>query len=170
MESRRGKKYIKTLVSVAVLVLLAVTTGWATKQVGAACGTDDSVGLSLQSSSGSATQEKAKESEDRYKGLRTVVTAAPIKLRGVAKTADGKPIAGAVVGLLVLGSETATKENILSWGRTDPEGKFILNNAVRAGEYTLKVSAIGYDSYTKDIKIKGEKEELEIELQERRKE
>ncbi len=86
-------------------------------------------------------------------------------VRGVVKVAlGGKPVAGVRVGLVVLGSDKVTEENLLAWGGTNAEGRFSLNNAVPVGRYTLKVKAMGYDNYSLDINVAQNSSQISIEL------
>jgi S1-C subfamily serine protease len=88
-----------------------------------------------------------------------------ITVRGLVKTAaGGKAIAGARIGLVLLGSPKVTQENLLAWGGTNAEGRFELNNPVPAGRYTLKVKAIGYEDYTLDVTVAQNLRQLSIEL------
>jgi S1-C subfamily serine protease len=88
-----------------------------------------------------------------------------VLVRGLVKSAQGgKPVAGVRVGLVALGSANVTSENLLSWGGTNAEGRFELNNPVRVGRYTVKVKAIGYEAFTRDIEITQNFSPLTIEL------
>lgn len=86
-------------------------------------------------------------------------------VRGLVKTlAGGRAIAGARIGLVLLGSAKVTEENLLAWGGTNAEGRFELNNPVPAGRYTLKVKAIGYEDYSLDVTVAQNLRQLSIEL------
>jgi S1-C subfamily serine protease len=86
-------------------------------------------------------------------------------VRGLVKTIAGsKAIAGARIGLVLLGSTKVTQENLLAWGGTNAEGRFELNNPVPAGRYTLKVKAIGYEDYSLDVTVAQNLPQLSIEL------
>ena len=77
-----------------------------------------------------------------------------ITVRGVVKsTGDGKPIAGALVGLLPLGETSVTGSTLLTWGSTNGEGEFALNRPVPPGKYTLKAKALAKQPYTRDVEI-----------------
>lgn len=138
---------VNRLGSVSVLCLLIIATVWTTGQA-------------------RAGQESDKES---VKGLRTVRVAPDVKVSGIAKTAPAdKPVVGALVALLRVGSETPTKENLLSWGRTNADGKFEMNNSVKAGKYQLRVKALGYEDIVTEVEIAKKDEkgaQLVIELQ-----
>ncbi len=82
---------------------------------------------------------------------------------GVVRSADGQPIAGAVIGLVRAGEEVR-EENLLAWGSTNPDGKFKLNNPIPAGRYTLRAKALGYLPYSRDIQMTGNASELLIEM------
>ncbi|HYP28101.1 MAG TPA: trypsin-like peptidase domain-containing protein [Blastocatellia bacterium] len=80
----------------------------------------------------------------------------PVLIRGIIKSeTDGKPVAGARVGLTPAGSTEVSVENLLSWGGSNGEGAFSLNRPVPAGNYTLVVRAIKYEAYTRELYIDG---------------
>jgi S1-C subfamily serine protease len=86
-------------------------------------------------------------------------------VRGIVKSAaDSKPIAGARVGLTPLGSGEVTASNLLTWGGTNAEGQFTLNNPVPPGRYTLKAKAINYEALSLDVEIDQKTEQLTVEL------
>lgn len=86
-------------------------------------------------------------------------------VRGLVKTAlGGKAVAGARIGLVLLGSAKVTEENLLAWGGTNAEGRFALNNAVPVGRYTLKVKAIGYEDVTLNVNVTQNTSQISIEL------
>ncbi len=88
-----------------------------------------------------------------------------IKVSGIVKAASsGKPIAGARIGLVPLGSKTVTESNLLTWGGTNADGKFALNKPVPPGRYTLRASALGYEAYMSDVEIDPKGEPVTIEL------
>lgn len=88
-----------------------------------------------------------------------------ITVRGLVKDAPGgKPVAGARIGLVLLGSDKVTEENLLAWGGTNAEGKFALNNAVPVGRYTLKVKALGYENYSQNVIVAQNSSQISIEL------
>jgi S1-C subfamily serine protease len=88
-----------------------------------------------------------------------------VKVYGVIKSAlGGKPVAGARVGLVSLGSEYVTAENLLTWGGTNAEGSFELNRPVPPGRYTIKAKAIRYDEFSSDVYIDQNNSQLIIEL------
>ena len=77
-----------------------------------------------------------------------------IVVRGIVKSAEsGKPIAGALVGLLPLGETTITERTLLTWGSTNGEGGFKLNKPVPPGRYTLKAKALANQAYSRDVEI-----------------
>ena len=82
---------------------------------------------------------------------------------GVVRSADGQPIAGAVIGLVRAGEEVR-EENLLAWSSTNPDGKFKLNNPIPPGLYTLRAKALGYLPYSRDIQITSNAPELLIEM------
>jgi S1-C subfamily serine protease len=86
-------------------------------------------------------------------------------VRGLVKVAPGgKPVAGARIGLVLLGSAKVTEENLLAWGGTNAEGRFALNKAVPVGRYTLKVKAIGYEDVTLNVNVAQNTPQISIEL------
>ncbi|MEW6209862.1 MAG: trypsin-like peptidase domain-containing protein [Acidobacteriota bacterium] len=89
----------------------------------------------------------------------------PVKVGGIIRSAiDGKPIAGARIGLTVLGSREASPSNLLSWGGTNSEGQFTLNKPVPPGRYTLKARAISYEIFSLDMEINQRTAQLIIKL------
>ena len=77
-----------------------------------------------------------------------------ITVRGMVRSAaSGKPIAGALVGLLPLGESNITESNLLTWGSTNAEGAFKLNRPVPPGRYTLKAKALANQAYSSDVEI-----------------
>jgi len=77
-----------------------------------------------------------------------------LTVRGVVKTAvDGRPIAGALVGLLAIGEPRVTESTLLTWGSTNGEGEFVLNKPVPPGRYTLKAKALATQPYTGEVEI-----------------
>jgi len=86
-------------------------------------------------------------------------------LRGFVKSAsDGKPIAGARVGLIPVGSATVSEANLLTWGGTNADGRFEMNKQVAPGKYTLRAVAFGYASSTRDVEVGKTASELMVEL------
>ena len=91
---------------------------------------------------------------------KTVVT-----VRGVVKSAStGKPIAGARIGIVPLGSREVTASNLIAWAGTDADGRFELNRRVSPGRYTLKATAFSYHAFTGDVEIKQNGAGLVVEL------
>ncbi|MBI3649650.1 MAG: trypsin-like peptidase domain-containing protein [Acidobacteria bacterium] len=96
---------------------------------------------------------------------KAVPNQSTIIVRGVVKSAlDGKPVAGVRVGLVAAGSASVTSDSLLAWGGTNADGKFALNNPVALGRYTVKVKAIGYEVFTRDIEVTQGASSLTIEL------
>ena len=88
-----------------------------------------------------------------------------VVLRGVVKSAlDGKPIGGARVGLIPVGSASITAANLLTWGGTNADGRFEMNKPVPPGKYTLRAVAFGYASSTRDVEVGKIASELIVEL------
>jgi S1-C subfamily serine protease len=85
---------------------------------------------------------------------RIIEPTAEFNVRGIVKSAqDGRPVAGALVGLLPAGATVINETTLLAWGTANPEGVFVLNKPVPAGQYRVKVKAISYDTYQRDIEI-----------------
>jgi S1-C subfamily serine protease len=77
-----------------------------------------------------------------------------IDVRGVVRSAvDGKPIAGALVGLLPIGESSVTESTLLTWGSTNGDGEFKLTKAVPPGRYTVKAKAVARQPYSNDVEI-----------------
>jgi S1-C subfamily serine protease len=91
-----------------------------------------------------------------------------VTVRGVVKSsADGKPIAGARVGLIQAGREIAP-ESLVTWGGTNADGVFQFEKPVPPGKYSIRAKVIGdnrYAVYNKDVEIKPGMAELVIEIQ-----
>jgi S1-C subfamily serine protease len=86
--------------------------------------------------------------------IDTTATTPSLTVRGMVKSAaNGKPIAGALVGLLPLGETEVTEQTLLTWGSTNSEGAFKLNRPVPPGKYTLKAKALGKEVYSRDVEI-----------------
>jgi S1-C subfamily serine protease len=102
-------------------------------------------------------QLNRKNSERQLTGASTPAVVEPSKLltvRGVVKAAvDGRPIAGALVGLLAIGESRITESTLLTWGSTNGEGEFVLNKPVPPGRYTLKAKALAKQPYTGVVEI-----------------
>jgi S1-C subfamily serine protease len=89
-----------------------------------------------------------------------------VAVRGtIQSAATGKPVAGARVGLLPLGSQAVSADTLLTWGGTNAEGLFELNKRVPPGRYTLKAAAFGYGAFTEDVDIRQNAAGLVIQLQ-----
>jgi S1-C subfamily serine protease len=88
-----------------------------------------------------------------------------ITVRGVVRSqANSKPIAGALVGIIPLGTTKVTEENLLAWGNTNTTGQFNLNNSIPPGRYTLRATAIGHAPYSREIEISQNSPQLVIEM------
>jgi S1-C subfamily serine protease len=95
----------------------------------------------------------------------TMAAAPAVNSRGTVKSsADGKPIAGALVGLLSGGARQITETTLLTWGTANSDGEFTLNKAVPPGSYTLRAKALGYDVSERENKIDENAPGLVIEL------
>ena len=98
-------------------------------------------------------------------GPRQIDAAVLITVRGMVKSAaNGKPIAGALVGLVPLGETDVTEQTLLTWGSTNSEGAFKLNRQVPPGKYTLKAKALARQVYTRDVEITAGASLLIIEM------
>lgn len=87
-----------------------------------------------------------------------------ITVRGSVKGAGGKPIAGALVGLLPIGETSVTESTLLTWGSTNGEGQFTLNKPVPPGRYTIRAKALGNQPYTSDVELRPGSSALLIEM------
>lgn len=88
-----------------------------------------------------------------------------VTVRGVVKSSvDGKPIAGALVGLLPIGESTVTGSTLLTWGSTNGEGEFRLNKQVPPGKYTLKAKALAKQPYSNDVELASSSTALVVEM------
>jgi S1-C subfamily serine protease len=92
----------------------------------------------------------------------------PVKVKGIVRFAvNGKPIAGARVGLIIAGREL-TPDALIGWGGTNADGFFQIENAVPPGKYTLRAKVVGderYAPYEKEIEIKPGLKMLVVELE-----
>ena len=95
----------------------------------------------------------------------TMAAAPALNIRGIVKSStDGKPIAGALVGLLSGGAKQINETTLLTWGTANVDGEFTLNKPVPPGSYTLRAKALGYDVSEREIKIEESGLGLVIEL------
>jgi hypothetical protein len=93
------------------------------------------------------------------------VTPGEIIVRGVVRSqSNSKPIAGALVGIVPLGTVKVTEENLLAWGNTNSNGQFKLNNSIQPGKYTLRATAIGHIPYAREIEITRAASQFAIEM------
>ena len=91
--------------------------------------------------------------------------ASQLTVTGFVRSAGGgRPIGGAAVGLVPLGTQEVSAKNILTWGYTDPEGRFQLNKPVPPGLYTLQARTYGYEIFKRDIELNQKTTQLVIEL------
>jgi S1-C subfamily serine protease len=92
----------------------------------------------------------------------------PVNVKGVVRfAANGKPIAGARVGLIIAGREVAP-DALIGWGGTNADGFFQIENAVPPGRYTLRAKVIGderYAPYERKIEINPGLKMLVVELE-----
>jgi S1-C subfamily serine protease len=103
--------------------------------------------------------------EDAIADPRVAVTQPQLTVSGIIRSAfDGKPIAGAAVGLVPIGTQEVSAKNILTWGYTNPEGKFQLNKLVPPGHYTLQAKTFGYEIFRRDVELNRNTAQLVIEL------
>lgn len=87
-----------------------------------------------------------------------------ITVRGVVRSEGGKPVAGALVGLLPLGEKNVTENTLLTWGSTNSEGAFKLNKPVPPGRYTLKAKALANQPYSSEVEIGPDSSALIVEM------
>jgi S1-C subfamily serine protease len=96
---------------------------------------------------------------------RVEVTQPQLTVSGIIRSAfDGKPIAGAAVGLVPVGTQEVSAKNILTWGYTNPDGRFQLNKLVPPGHYTLQAKTFGYEIFRRDVELNRNTAQLIIEL------
>jgi len=99
-------------------------------------------------------------SAPKFAASSTLVT-----VRGLVKSAaTGRPIAGALVGLLPSGETTINESTLLTWGSTNAEGEFKLNRPVPPGKYTLKAKAFANQFYTTEIELGPSSPAIVIEM------
>ena len=98
----------------------------------------------------------------------TSASSGQVLVAGIVRSAgDGKPIAGARVGLLPAGQELAAA-NLITWGGTNADGQFKLEKRVHPGRYSIRARVIGddsFDPYSADVDIRADGQPLVIELQ-----
>ena len=94
----------------------------------------------------------------------TMAPAPGLNIRGIVKSVDGRPIAGALVGLLTGGATQITESTLLTWGTANSDGEFTLNKPVPPGSYTLRAKALGYDPSERAVKIDENGVVLVVEL------
>jgi S1-C subfamily serine protease len=96
---------------------------------------------------------------------KMIESSALISVRGRVKSAaGGRPIAGALVGLLPLGETSITESSLLTWASTNADGEFRLNKPVPPGRYTIKAKALARQPYTFDIEVGPNSPALVIEM------
>jgi S1-C subfamily serine protease len=106
-------------------------------------------------------------SQAAIKQPQVVESAARFAIQGRVESAgNGRPIAGAVVGLVPPGQEV-TQDNLLAWGGTNADGQFKLNKPIPPGRYTLRAKALGYLPYARDVEITDKPTQLVIEMRSR---
>ncbi|HJQ26199.1 MAG TPA: trypsin-like peptidase domain-containing protein [Blastocatellia bacterium] len=112
-------------------------------------------------------EAEARQSRRFNTAVPAAIAPAALNVRGIVRSQmTGKLVAGALVGLLPVGTERVTEESLLAWGSANAEGEFKLNRPVPPGRYTLKVRALGYTPYSRDVEIKAGASDLLIELRE----
>jgi S1-C subfamily serine protease len=96
---------------------------------------------------------------------KSLTARAVVSIKGVVRSLNsGKPIAGALIGLVPLGTVAVTEANLLAWGTSSSEGVYTLNKPVPPGKYTLKAKALGHAAYSRDIEINQSASELLVEM------
>jgi S1-C subfamily serine protease len=83
-------------------------------------------------------------------------------IEGTVLSGEGKPLAGALVGLLKAGSELATPDNLVSYARTGADGAFTLRTI--PGAYVLRTRCSGYRTNTREVNV-SESVRIQISLQ-----
>ncbi|MBS1807829.1 MAG: trypsin-like peptidase domain-containing protein [Acidobacteria bacterium] len=112
-----------------------------------------------------ATQKPAPTVAATPNTLAPAETKAPglISVHGIVKATSGQPLAGVRVGLLVVGKEVAAS-NIVTWGGSNAEGKFVMEKPIAPGRYNLRARVVGYDAFSLDVDISSANLPLVIEL------
>jgi S1-C subfamily serine protease len=87
-----------------------------------------------------------------------------VSVRGVVRSTSGRPIAGAIVGILAAGAASISETSLLAWGGANPDGRFSMNKPVPPGKYSVKVKALGYEPYERDIDIAANQPDVIIIL------
>jgi S1-C subfamily serine protease len=87
-----------------------------------------------------------------------------VTVRGIVRSSRGKPVAGALVGLIQLGESNVTESTLLTWGSTNAEGAFRLNRPVPPGRYILKAKALANQPYSSEVEIGPGASVLVIEM------
>jgi S1-C subfamily serine protease len=87
-----------------------------------------------------------------------------ITVRGIVRSSRGRPVAGALVGLLQLGESTITESTLLTWGSTNADGAFKLNRQVPPGRYILKAKALANQPFSTEVEIGPGTSALVIEM------
>lgn len=88
-----------------------------------------------------------------------------VLIKGLVRSSNGgKPIAGALVGLVPLGTVDVTESNLLTWGTANADGAYRLNKPVPPGKYTLKAKALGHAAYSREVDVNQSSGEFVIEM------
>jgi S1-C subfamily serine protease len=87
-----------------------------------------------------------------------------ITVRGIVRSSRGRPVAGALVGLLQLGESNITESTLLTWGSTNADGAFKLNRQVPPGRYILKAKALANQPFSTEVEIGPGTSALVIEM------
>ncbi|MGA9771929.1 MAG: trypsin-like peptidase domain-containing protein [Blastocatellia bacterium] len=88
-----------------------------------------------------------------------------VSIKGIVRSSNGgKPIAGALVGIVPFGTVDVTESNLLTWGTANADGVYRLNRPVPPGKYTLKAKALGHAPYSRDVDVKQTSGEFVIEM------
>lgn len=91
--------------------------------------------------------------------------ASGVLIKGIVRSSNnGKPVAGALVGLVPSGTVEVTESNLLTWGTASADGVYRLNKPVPPGRYTLKAKALGHVAYSRDVDVKQTGGEFVIEM------
>jgi S1-C subfamily serine protease len=109
--------------------------------------------------------DKSAESQPGPSAPKMTESPTLVSVRGLVRSAaGGKPIAGALVGLLPLGEVSITESTLLTWASTNADGEFKFNKPVPPGRYTLKAKALARQVYTVDIEVGSGSSPLIIEM------
>ena len=123
---------------------------------------------SLSNSANNSSNPSAPPSDRRDMKTAPIPNApipSAVAVSGTVTSAEsGSPVAGARVGIVRAGAAQVTADTLLAWGGTNAEGKFELNNPLPPGQYTLKIKAVGFQPFTRDVEVKRDNQQIVVQL------